>query len=349
MSIYDNKILLIGPLLNKNNPTITGGAIVLFNNLLEEFNANNVDYLLIDTNKENYTNLIIAYISIYIQIFLKQFQVTHISLHSSRDYLFFAPYVILLGRFFSKPTSLRKFGGEALTVYKSSTGIKKKILSYIFRNIDFLFLEMKNMVDSFSKLNKHTFWFPNVRKAPKREFETKEFSKKFVFISQIFKEKGIDEILEASKNLPKEYTIDLYGPIKDIKYSEEYLKEYSVCYCGALDSENVLATLKKYDVLLLPTYYKGEGYPGIVIESYSVGIPVIVTNLTGLSEITEHKKTGLLIEPKNIDALVKAMLYFNKENYPLMTEYAKEKFSSFNSYEQTKKFLEIINQTDRDN
>jgi len=346
MSIHTNNILLIGPLINKHNPKITGGAIVLFNNLLEELNESKVNYLLIDTNKENYTNMIIAYISIFLQIFIKQFKVNHISLHSSRDYLFFAPYIIILGKVFSKSTSLRKFGGEALTVYNSSIGLKKKILTFIFINIDFFFLEMKNMVYGFTELNKNTFWFPNVRQVPKIEIKTKEFSKKFVFISQIFKEKGIDEILEASTYLPQEYTIDLYGPIKDSKYTDEYLKQYPVCYCGALDSENVLSKLNEYDILLLPTYYKGEGYPGIVIESYSIGIPIIVTNLTGLSEITDHQRTGLLIEPKNIEALVKAILYFDKKNYSAMSKYAKEKFSNFNASEQTYKFLKIIDKTD---
>jgi len=336
------EILLIGPLKNKKNSTITGGAIVLFNNLLEELDENKVDYLLIDTNKENYKHILIAYISIFIKIFIKQFRVKHISLHSSRDYLFFAPYIIILGKLFSKSTSLRKFGGEALNVYESSVGYKKRVLTFIFTNIDYLFLEMKNMVDGFSKLNQNTFWFPNVRKVPTLTMNKKKFTKKFVFISQIFKEKGIDEILEASKKLPVEYTIDLYGPIKDVKYTDNYLEQYPVSYCGALNSENVLSTLSKYDVLLLPTYYKGEGYPGIVIESYSIGIPIIVTNLVGLSEITEHGKTGFLIEPKNIDELVKAILSFNQDNYNEMSINAKEKFSLFNSDIRTKMFMDTI-------
>jgi len=337
---YD--LLLIGPCINKKDATKTGGAVVLFNNLLDELNKKDITYLLIDSNKDNYFNIIFAYLTILIKIFFTYFRVKHISLHSSRDYIIFAPFIILIAKIFGKTISLRKFGGEAWSVYSRAYGIKKRILFFIFSNFDFLFFEMKSIVNNFITINKNTFWFPNVREKPNIKLEKKEFKKRFVFISQIFKEKGVDEILEASLQLPKDYVIDLYGPIKDNRYGEDYFKSYRVHYGGALNADEVLDTLSKYDVLLLPTYYKGEGYPGIVIESYSIGVPIIVTNLKGLSEITDNKKTGVIIEPKNVKELVEAILYFNSKNYQKISQYALEKFSIFNSYKQTKIFLNII-------
>ena len=335
-------ILLIGPCVNRKDSTKTGGAIVLFNNLLEEFNENRVDYILIDSNKKNYSNTLVAYLSIFISIFFKSFQVKHISLHSSRDYIFFAPFIIVMAKILNINSSLRKFGGEAWRVYSSSTGLEKRIRLYIFKHIDFLFFEMKNIVNSFKSINSNTHWFPNVRRVPKDINYPKLFRKRFVFISQIFKEKGVDEIIEMARDLPDGYTIDLYGPIKDERYTEDYFQNSSVNYCGALTSNQVLSTLQKYDVLLLPTYYKGEGYPGIVIESYSVGIPVIVTNLTGLSEIVDNGKTGVIVEPKNVEQLLNAVLSINRDNYKEMSKRAKEKFSLFDSARQTIKFLETL-------
>ena len=337
-----SKLIILGPLTNKKNPSKTGGAVVLFENLIEKLNELKIDYTLIDTNKENYKNTYIAYISIIFQLIFKQFGKSHISLHSSRDYLIFAPIIIFLSKIFNKKCSLRKFGGEAFEQYSRSKGIKKKILNFIFKNIDYLFMEMKYLVKNFKPINCNTFWFPNVRNKPKIEKNNTIFSKKFVFISHVIKEKGIDEIIEARKYLPEEYTIDIYGPIHDLKYSDKLFTENKIAYKGALKSSEVLLTLAKYDVLLLPSYK--EGYPGIVLESYSIGLPIISTKLQGLKEITEQNKTGILIKPKNTNELVNAIKYFNENNYSEFSKNAKEKFEEFNSDIQVKNFLGIINE-----
>lgn len=335
-----SNLLILGPLTNKKNPSKTGGAIVLFENLIEKLNESKINYTLIDTNKENYRNTYVAYISVVFQLIYKQFGKTHISLHSSRDYLIFAPIIIILSKIFNKKCNLRKFGGEAFDQYSQAKGIKKKILYFIFKNIDYLFMEMKYLVKNFKPINQNTFWFPNVRNKPTIEKKISHFKKRFVFISHVIKEKGIDEIIEARKYLSDEYIIDIYGPIHDSKYTDKLFTENKIIYKGALKSNEVILTLSKYDVLLLPSYK--EGYPGIVLESYSVGLPIISTNLQGLKEITEQNKTGILIEPKNTNELVNAIKYFNEDNYLEFSKNAKEKFKEFNSEIQTKNFLNTI-------
>lgn len=333
-------IVFVGPLVNRTNPELTGGAVVLFQNLLEELNEQQVLYLVVDTNKKNYTNIVFAYISICFQIFWKQFRVDHISLHSSRDYLLLMPFIIGIAKLFGKKTSLRKFGGEAWDTYRYAKGIRKKILHRIFTQSDFLFLEMKFLVENFQVLNRKTFWFPNVRPNHNIQRKPNEFRKRFVFMSHVKREKGIDEIIEVIKRLDQSYTIDIFGVIDDTKYSKRFFEEQGISYKGALKQNEVLNTLSLYDVLLLPSYK--EGYPGIVIESYSLGLPIISTKLKGLEEITDQYQTGILIEPRNAKSLEKAIRYFSVENYSQFSENAKKKSSLFNRKQQTKIFLDII-------
>lgn len=335
-------ILLMGPRINRKDPLYIGGAIAAFEELITQFDKTDIQYRVIDTNKKNYLNIFSAYISIILQAFINQRGCTHISLHSSRDYLLLGFIVIFIGKVFNKKTSLRKFGGEALNVYKNSKGIKKSALTFIFSNIDVLFFEIKHVVRFFSKINTNCFWFPNVRNRIIEPDIPRNFQKKFVFISHVRKEKGIDEIIDASKRLDKSYTIDIYGPILDKKYTKEYFSKYNIAYKGALQSNEVLKTLNKYDVLLLPTYYKGEGYPGIIIEAYSLGIPILASTLHGIQEIVDVYKTGILIEPKNVEELVNAIKYFNKENYVALSQNAYKKFDDFKSDIQTKLFLEHL-------
>ncbi|MBL4710603.1 MAG: glycosyltransferase, partial [Flavobacteriales bacterium] len=94
---------------------------------------------------------------------------------------------------------------------------------------------------------------------------------------------------------------------------------------GILNGEKeILSTMKKYDVLILPTYYEGEGYPGVIIEAYSIGLPVIATQWKSLPEIVEHKKTGFLVEPQNAKDLKRTIELFNTDNYAEMSKNASQ-------------------------
>ena len=58
------RILLIGPRKNIKHPNKIGGVIILFENLLEYCDEHHIKYSVIDTNKENYANKIVPYLSI---------------------------------------------------------------------------------------------------------------------------------------------------------------------------------------------------------------------------------------------------------------------------------------------
>jgi glycosyltransferase involved in cell wall biosynthesis len=335
-------LLLLGPRENKIDPTQTGGAIVLFENLLEQCKKNKINFYVIDTNKKNYTNTILAYLSIIAQLIRKQHDYDHISLHSSRDYLILGIIVAIIGKLFGKKTSLRKFGGDAATSYNTAHGLKKKLLYFIFTKIDILFLEMKYLVTFFSQINPNTHWFPNVRRRELIPNLPRTFQKRFVFISHVKPEKGVDQILAASNSFDDSYIFDIYGPISNPKYTPEYFSQYRVNYHSALPSTEVLTTLNQYDVLMLPTIYSGEGYPGIILEAYSLGLPIIATMLTGIKEITDNHQTGILVEPKNVDELVAAIRYFNDTNYSEMSAAAYKKFDEFDADIQTHNFFKQV-------
>ena len=65
--------------------------------------------------------------------------------------------------------------------------------------------------------------------------------------------------------------------------------------------------LANYDVMLFPTFWSGEGFPGIVIDALISGLPIIATDWNINKEVVIDKKTGMLIPPHDIDALVNAM------------------------------------------
>jgi len=50
-----------------------------------------------------------------------------------------------------------------------------------------------------------------------------------------------------------------------------------------------------------------EGLPKTIIEAFSVGTPIVASDLGAMSEVIEHEKTGALFEPGNSEELFKAL------------------------------------------
>jgi sugar transferase (PEP-CTERM/EpsH1 system associated) len=68
------------------------------------------------------------------------------------------------------------------------------------------------------------------------------------------------------------------------------------------DPEVVLAAM---DVYVLPSI--SEGLPNTVLEAMATGVPVVVTRVGGVDELVQHGVTGLIIPPRDSEALARAL------------------------------------------
>ena len=336
------RILVLGP--NYQDGRTVGGAVVLFENLIEEFENKNIQYKLIDTSRESHRFRISSLASILRQIASQLKSHDIVFLNSSEDYLILLPSIFFLNMFYRKKIFLRKFGGE---VDRSlDHRIKGPIIRYYFPKLDGLFLESKFLLEKFKEINSNVFWFPNVRSSNSlnQQLKKSEFTGKFVFISQIKYSKGVKELVEAFKDFENGFLLDFYGPLMDVELKGHIENGKNVFYKGELTPKEVYSTLNKYDVLILPTYYDGEGYPGIIIEAYACGKPVISTNWLQIPEIVENGKTGYLIEPKSSLAIKEAIERINDENYNDLAQNALRKFKEFDSGIVTERILNELTQ-----
>jgi len=80
-----------------------------------------------------------------------------------------------------------------------------------------------------------------------------------------------------------------------------------VTYKGVLSPEEVISTLRHYDALVFPSYYLGEGHPGVLIEAMMAGIPVITTAFRSIPELVEDRVNGLLVTPQDSKILSRAI------------------------------------------
>ncbi len=335
------KLLLIGPLSNKHDATNTGGVTILFELLLLELKQKRIEYDVIDTLKDNYPNPAIAFFSSSLQLIKKFKNYDYISLQASNNsLLFLGPLVVLLSKIHKKHISMRKFAGNLDDIYEKSNFLKKLIIKYVLKNMDINFFETKYLIKYFYQMNDKIYWFPNVRQQLVVPQIPRTFNKRFVYIGTINQEKGIDEIIFIAKKLTSDYTLDIYGPIRESRYSKKIFSDQNVNYKGPLAPDTVTNVLNTYDVLILPSYR--EGYPGVIIEAFSLGMPVIATRLKGIMEMITHNVNGLLIDTKDSHQLLSAIESINNQSYFDLSTNALSSFSNFNSEEQTNLFLKRI-------
>lgn len=321
-----------------------GGSTVLAKRVLDFLNNQNeiiVQHYQIRNTWRPKLHLIDHFLWIFKFPFLiRKFDV--VSFHATWDFTFSsAPILWLFAKLMGKKTVYHFFGGDFSNMYQKTPFFLKFIYKKTILSSDTVFFETKALICFFeSKGISNLQWLPNARSPVKRNSDKEKFSKKFVFISKVIPEKGIYEIIEAASRLSEDYTVDLFGPIDPRYLSEDIFKNTKAKYKGVLKPDEVIATFEKYDVLLLPTFFDGEGYPGIIIEALSLGIPSITTKWYAIPEIIEDGFNGKLIEIKNPEQLYEAIRSFDAENYET---YSKNAIKSFEQFDSNIVFRKIVN------
>jgi glycosyltransferase involved in cell wall biosynthesis len=223
----------------------------------------------------------------------------------------FGCLLYLLSRIASKPLVLRFFGGSFDQEFDAMPRYKRGLLEVALRADGVLF-ETRQQIEFIRK--KLPFvavdWYANSRPLDS-DVEPRtaaEPARRFVFIGHVKPTKGVRQVLSAARDFSNgEIEVDVFGPLQDGMTKAEFCNTSNVHYRGILEPDAVIETLRRYDVALLPSFHHGEGHPGIVLEAYSAGIPVIATRWRALPEIIDDEVTGLLVEPRDTEDLVRAM------------------------------------------
>ena len=310
-----------------------GGTTILMDNYLDYCSKHNVQYKYISTNRyygifSGMKNMLYLISRLFTDIWT--IDVIMVNISSKPGFLLMLPSFVFLSKIFRKEVVIRMFAGN-IHKYIESKKYLKPFIFWCLKQTKISFFETKEILEYFQDNGYNAFWFPNVREPNDYQVDTC-YGKRFVYISQIKESKGIDYLLQVSNNLPYDYKIDIYGPIVDKKYTSDYLNKFRAEYKGIINSKEVADVLSKYNILVLPTFWEGEGYPGIIVEAQSIGMPVISTFWGAIPELVENNVNGLLIPIKNQKALEEAILKISQSDYVRLSSETKKVFNArFNS------------------
>ena len=129
-------------------------------------------------------------------------------------------------------------------------------------------------------------------------------------VCRLVEQKGIPYALEATRRIRSEFPAAHLVIAGDGEKAAELRRLASAL--GIADRVHWLGwrndaadLMAAFDILLAPSLWEGFGL--VLLEAMSRRVPVIASRVSAIPEVVLHGETGILIEPRDVDALAKAI------------------------------------------
>lgn len=209
---------------------------------------------------------------------------------------------------------------------------------------------MKKQTEKFTSKDIYVTPFGVNTKIFKKNVNTIKKNNSFIIgtIKLLSPKYGIHILLEALKifieNNPEvECQLRIAGNGPDESRLKLLAKELGIDdeieWLGFLKQEDVVEELNNFDIVVIPSILDSESFGVSAVEAQACEVPVIVTNVGGLTESTKPNVTSLVVEPNNPNEIYNKILvlYNNKELRHVMgkegRKFVKENFELNNNFE----------------
>ncbi|MDX8412788.1 MAG: glycosyltransferase family 4 protein [Mariprofundales bacterium] len=143
---------------------------------------------------------------------------------------------------------------------------------------------------------------------------------RILFVGHMTRVKGILELVQAAMLLPRDigWHLDLVGdhlkepttPQQIAAWVGDAKLDDRITVHGRLDDQALLNLYLTSDIFVLPSYW--EGYGIVLLEAMSHKLAVISTAVGAIPEVVTDGVNGVLVPPRDVDALYRAMLQLLK-------------------------------------
>lgn len=147
----------------------------------------------------------------------------------------------------------------------------------------------------------------------------RSFSKdkvRLITVGRLVKKKGIDLAIHALSEVPDSFSLTIIGDGEERASLKQLVKslkvENRVRFVGFVENPNEY--LMSSDVFLMPSRFEGFGLA--LVEAMSVGLPAIISNIPGISEVGRGEQDGcIMFESENVASLSQAILAFAQPDF----------------------------------
>ncbi len=141
----------------------------------------------------------------------------------------------------------------------------------------------------------------------REEYKIPENAFVILSVSRLVEKNGISDLIDALKILPKAHLLLVGDGNLRAKLEEQSMPiRERIHFLGTKQQSELKEFAAAADVFCRPALSEGQGIA--FLEAECLGLPIVATIVGGIPEIIEHDVHGLLVEPQQIDQLVKALI-----------------------------------------
>jgi len=213
---------------------------------------------------------------------------------------------ILAGKLHRKPVIARAGYLWARNFQRTNPGLKsaliEKIEAFSVRRADALMVTTVAMEEFLS--HKYAVGAKNIYVSPNYVDtdifqpleEIPKFPGRVCFVGRLSGEKNLPLLLEAVSGL-HDISLQLIGEGQGRNELQRLAATYKpqVIFSGLIPHYDLPEHINQAEIFILPS--KFEGHPKALIEAMSCGAAVIGTDVEGIQDVIQHRKTGLLCQP----------------------------------------------------
>ena len=306
-------LLLVGPRVIEND--IVGGTQVTFESIIEALRSRaNVDLTAVSTARPLARRGPLGKAFLDALTLLKTLVRTWchagradlvVWFVSSRAALLSGGLMWLVCTLRRRPLCIRLYGGSFEIALESAPAICRFIAHRTFLRVELL-VETKLTAARLGAFSS-TRWMPNTRDMPPRRQAYRPSCRRLLFLSVLDPRKGLPELIAAAERFPPKVSLSVFGPEMPGFDVASIARAPHTDYRGVAPPGRAAEILEDHDAVVLPTRWPSEGHPGVVIEAFQLGLPVIISHFSSLPELVTEGHDGLLVEPGSVDSLVEAV------------------------------------------
>jgi len=204
---------------------------------------------------------------------------------------------IVLERYFSRLTDALIFVSEA----DRKSGQQHKL------SAEKKMVTLKNGIDFglYQQLDK------GAKQEKIRELRLEGFQPIIGSVARLHRQKGLTYLVQAAQKVSQVFPgikilVAGSGPLKEKLEAEVHRLglENQMCFMG--ERRDIPQLLSLFDVFVLSSLW--EGLPYALMEAAALALPVVATDVEGVREIIKPRESGLLVPPRNPEALAQSII-----------------------------------------